>query len=87
VEVVEGLGFEFEVAAVFEFALSFSGEDDGEVVFFVAVAVFHAAAVEDDGVVEEAAVAFVDGFHAFHEVGELLDVPFADFGVLAGVFV
>lgn len=76
-----GAGSEGEVLTGIGVALGFADEDEGEVFFDVAVAVFHFAAVEDEAVVEEGAVAFFDAAHLGEEVFDLLGIPAADGGV------
>ena len=59
-------------------AAALAGEEDGQIVVVVAVAVADAAAVDDHGVVEEGPVAFADRFELAQQVSELLDVESVD---------
>ena len=45
-----------------------ASEHKRDILSLLAVAVLHAGAIEHGGVVEEAAVALVDGFHAIEEI-------------------
>jgi hypothetical protein len=71
-----------EVSAGFDAALTATGQQDWQVLFDVAVAVFHARAVHHDRVVQQAAVAFIDRFHFLQHAREHFDVPAADCCVL-----
>ena len=57
-----------DVSEGFEASATPAREHDREILFLVAIPVLHAGAIEHGGVVEEAAVALVDGFHAIEEI-------------------
>lgn len=67
-------------------AAGFAGEQDGEVMGIVAVAVAQSRAEDDHGVVEERGVAVAVAAQFAEEIGELLGVPRVDAGVLLEFF-
>ena len=79
IEVVERrLGFEFEVPVGLDGAAAVAGEEDGQIVVIVAVAVADAAAVDEHRAIEERRFALADRLEPGEEVGELLDVKAVD---------
>ena len=61
-----------------------AGDESGEVVGDVQFAAAEAGAEDEHAVVEQGAVAFLDGVHAFGEMAELFDVEaFQGFEILA----
>ena len=81
------LAASFDVTSCFQGAAAVAGEDDGQVVMGVAIAVGIAAAVNDHGIVEERIAIHVLGFlHLLQEPGELLHVPEIDLADLPDHF-
>ena len=66
------------MASRLERAAAASGEQHGQIVVRVRVAVGDAAAIDDHAIVEERALAFAHGLQAFEEVGELRHVEAID---------
>ena len=75
-----------EETAGLQRAAPFAGEDEGEIVATVLVAVLEARAPHHDAVVEQGAVAFLEGVHLLHHVGVLLDVELVDRRHLPNLF-
>ena len=75
-----------DVAAGFHGTAPLAGEDDGEVIVLVAVAVGEAAAVHDEAVVEEIAASVGNGLQVFEEAGEFADEEVVDFLELFDLF-
>src|SRR6185295_17785687 len=77
-EAVERLALHLQEAAARDRAAALAGEQDGQVVVVVAVAVGQRAAVDDHGVVEDRALLLLDRLQLLEEAGEELDVVLVD---------
>ena len=76
-----GLGV-LNVAASFELARRAAGDQDRQVDMVVDVGVAHAAAIEQEHMVEQRAVAFGRGFELLEEISEERDVEGVDLSYL-----
>ena len=75
-----------EETAGLQRAAPFAGEDEGEIVATVLVAVLEARAPHHDAVVEQGAFTFFQRAHLLDHVGVLIDVELVDGGHLANLF-
>ena len=79
VEIGEWGGFvKADVAAAFHRSGGATGDDDGEVLVVVDVGVSHAAAIHDEGVIQQGAFTIGGGFHFLQELSEEGDVKGID---------
>jgi glutamate N-acetyltransferase / amino-acid N-acetyltransferase len=82
VEVAEGGPFGTgDVTAGAQASAAAASQQDRQVGRIMAVAVGHARSEQYHAVVQQGAVAFLDGCHLVHQVGKLLGVPAVDLGV------
>src|SRR5258706_10609547 len=73
-----GIPFVEQVPSGSDCATAFTGEDKRQIMRIVFVAVAHARAEKDHGIVQQCALAFFDGAEFVEEVRVLLDVPRVD---------
>ena len=69
-----------------ESSTAFAGQNEGQVVTTVFVAVFQARPPHHDTVVEQSAFSFLEGMHLLYHVCVLVDVEFVDLHHFADLF-